>query len=55
MATSSLKASDGFSRFCPSVAVVIGYGISFCFLALTLRVIPMGGVYAIWSGIGLQA
>lgn len=53
VATSSLKASDGFSRLWPSIAVVIGYGISFYFLALTLRVIPMGVVYAIWSGIGI--
>ena len=53
VATSSLKASDGFSRLWPSLTVVIGYGISFYFLALTLRVIPMGVVYAIWSGIGI--
>lgn len=53
VAMSSLKASDGFSRLWPSVVVVIGYGISFYFLALTLRVIPMGVVYAIWSGIGI--
>jgi len=53
VATSSLKASDGFSRLWPSLAVVIGYGISFYLLALTLRVIPMGVVYAIWSGIGI--
>lgn len=53
VATSSLKASDGFSRLWPSVVVVIGYGISFYCLALTLRVIPMGVVYAIWSGIGI--
>ncbi len=53
VATSSLKSSDGFSRFLPSVAVVVGYGIAFYCLALTLRVIPMGVVYAIWSGIGI--
>ena len=53
IATSSLKSSDGFSRFWPSVVVVIGYSISFYCLALTLRVIPMGVVYAIWSGIGI--
>lgn len=53
IATSALKASDGFSRFWPSVAVVVGYGIAFYCLALTLRVIPMGVVYAIWSGIGI--
>jgi len=53
VATSSLKASEGFTRFWPSVVVVIGYGIAFYCLALTLRVIPMGVVYAIWSGIGI--
>jgi len=53
VATSSLKLSDAFSRFLPSVVVVIGYGISFYCLALTLRVIPMGVVYAVWSGIGI--
>ena len=53
VATSALKASDGFSNPIPSVIVVAGYGISFYFLALTLRVVPVGVAYAIWSGIGL--
>ena len=53
IATSALKSSEGFSRFLPSVIVVVGYGIAFYCLALTLRVIPMGVVYAIWSGIGI--
>ena len=53
VATSSLKSSEGFSRFWPSVVVVIGYSVAFYCLALTLRFIPMGVVYAIWSGIGI--
>ncbi len=53
IATSALKSSEGFSRFWPSVIVVVGYSIAFYCLALTLRVIPMGVVYAIWSGIGI--
>jgi small multidrug resistance pump len=53
IATSALKSSEGFSRFWPSVVVVVGYGIAFYCLALTLKVIPMGVVYAIWSGIGI--
>ena len=53
IATSALKSSEGFSRFWPSAVVVVGYGIAFYCLALTLRVIPMGVVYAIWSGIGI--
>ena len=53
IATSALKASDGFSRLWPSVVTVIGYGIAFYCLALTLRVIPTGVAYAIWSGVGI--
>ena len=53
IATSALKSSEGFSRFLPSVIVVVGYGIAFYCLVLTLRVIAMGVVYAIRSGIGI--
>jgi small multidrug resistance pump len=52
-ATSALKASEGFTKLIPSIVVVIGYGLSFFFLSLTLRTIPVGVVYAIWSGIGI--
>jgi small multidrug resistance pump len=54
IATSALKASDGFSRLVPSVAVVAGYGIAFYFLSLTLRTIPVGVAYAVWSGVGIM-
>ena len=53
IATSALKASDGFTRLWPSVITVIGYGIAFVFLSLTLRVLPTGIAYAIWSGVGI--
>jgi len=53
IATSALKSSEGFSRFWPSAIVVVGYGIAFYCLSLTLRVIPMGVTYAVWSGIGI--
>lgn len=53
VATSALKASDGFSRLWPSVVVVVGYGISFYCLSLVLRSIPVGITYAIWSGLGI--
>ncbi|HYD94927.1 MAG TPA: multidrug efflux SMR transporter [Noviherbaspirillum sp.] len=53
IATSALKASDSFTKVLPSVVVVIGYGIAFYFLALTLRVIPVGIAYAVWSGVGI--
>jgi small multidrug resistance pump len=53
VATSSLKASAEFTRLIPSLIVVTGYGVSFYFLTLTLRVIPVGITYAIWSGLGI--
>ncbi|MFD0912505.1 DMT family transporter [Methylophilus luteus] len=52
-ATSSLKASAGFTRVIPSIVVVIGYALSFYFLSLTLKVIPIGIAYAIWAGLGI--
>ena len=53
VATSSLKASEGFSKLVPSIVVVLGYGIAFWFLALSLRSIPVGIAYAVWSGAGI--
>lgn len=52
-ATTALRASDGLSRLGPTLIVIVGYSISFYLLSLTLRTIPMGIAYAIWSGIGL--
>lgn len=52
LATSALKAADGFTRPLPSLLVVVGYGTAFYLLSLTLRVIPVGIAYAIWSGVG---
>jgi len=51
--TSALKASDGFRVVVPSVVVVAAYAISFYFLSLALRTIPIGLAYAIWSGVGI--
>ncbi|MBI6628370.1 SMR family transporter [Pontibaca salina] len=51
--TTALQASQQFSRFWPSVIVVLAYGISFYLLALTLRFLPVGIVYALWSGLGI--
>ncbi|GGE37288.1 multidrug transporter [Halopseudomonas oceani] len=53
IATSALKASTGFTKPLPSVVVVIGYLVSFYFLSLTLKTIPVGIAYAIWSGVGV--
>ncbi len=54
-ATSALKASSEFTRLIPSIIVVIGYVISFYFMTLVLRSIPIGITYAIWSGLGIVA
>lgn len=53
VATSSLKNADGFTRLWPSVVTACGYLISFYFLSLTLREIPVGIAYAVWSGVGI--
>jgi len=53
IATSALKSSAGFTRLWPSLLVVAGYGAAFFFLSLTLRTIPIGIAYAIWSGVGV--
>lgn len=53
VATSALKSSEGFSRLWPSALVVAGYSAAFYFLSLTLRTIPVGVAYAIWSGVGV--
>lgn len=52
-ATSALKASAEFTRWLPSLIVIIGYGIAFYCMTLVLRTIPVGITYAIWSGIGI--
>ena len=53
VATSALKSSNGFSQLWPSIVVIAGYAAAFFFLSLTLRTIPVGIAYAIWSGVGI--
>ena len=53
VATSALKASEGFTRWGPTALVVVGYGLAFWLLSLTLRAIPVGVAYATWSGLGI--
>jgi len=53
VATLAMKSSEGFTRLVPSVIVVIGYAIAFYFLSMTLKEIPVGIAYAIWSGVGI--
>ncbi|MDE4132192.1 SMR family transporter [Phaeobacter sp. QD34_3] len=51
--TTALQASQQFSRLVPSLIVLVAYGFSFYMLGLTLKVMPVGIVYAIWSGLGI--
>ncbi|MDF2495384.1 SMR family transporter [Sphingomonas sp.] len=51
--TSCMKASDGFSRLIPSIFTVVAYAVGFYCLAQTLKTIPTGIAYAIWSGVGM--
>ena len=51
--TSALKPTEQFTRVWPSVAVVVCYSVSFFFLGLTLKYMPVGIVYAIWAGMGI--
>jgi small multidrug resistance pump len=51
--TSFLKASAGFTKPLPSLAVVAGYGLAFFFLSRTLDAVPVGVAYAVWSGAGV--
>ena len=47
-----LKYSQGFTRILPSMLTVIGMAASFYFLSLSLKSLPLGNAYAIWTGIG---
>jgi len=51
--TSALQASQQFTRLWPSLLVVGSYAVSFYLLALTLKYMPVGIMYAIWSGLGI--
>lgn len=53
VATTFMKESDGFTKLGPSLVTGVGYLIAFYFLSLTLRTMPTGVAYAIWSGVGI--
>ena len=55
IATSNLKLSEGFTKWLPSTLVVAGYAAAFYFLSLTLKTVPVGVAYAVWSGLGIVA
>jgi len=53
VATSALKASDGFSRATPALIVIVGYSVAFYSMSLALKTVPVGIAYAIWCGLGM--
>ncbi|ENU27306.1 MULTISPECIES: DMT family transporter [Acinetobacter] len=53
VATSALKSSEGFTKPIASIVVILGYMIAFYCLSLTLKIIPVGIAYAVWSGVGI--
>ncbi len=53
IATSALRAAEGFTVLLPSAIAVVGYVVAFYFLSLTLKTMPVGVAYALWSGIGI--
>ncbi|WP_435533179.1 DMT family transporter [Vibrio harveyi] len=53
IATSSIPKTEQFTKLMPSTVVIIGYGIAFFLLSVTVKSIPVGLVYAIWSGAGI--
>ena len=53
IATSALKASEGFTKFIPSIIAVVGYGAAIYLLSIVLRSLPVGIAYAIWAGLGI--
>ena len=48
----TLKYSDGFTRLWPSLATAAAVALSFGFMAVSLKTLPFGTVYAVWGGIG---
>ncbi|MBX9458355.1 MAG: QacE family quaternary ammonium compound efflux SMR transporter [Rhizobium sp.] len=53
IATSAMAKSDGFTRLWPSLISALGYGLAFYLLSLVTRTVPVGIVYAVWSGAGI--
>ena len=53
IATTALRASEGFTQLWPSAISIAGYVVAFYFLSLTLKTMPVGIAYAIWSGVGI--
>jgi len=53
LGSTSLQASQQFTRFWPSAGVVVGFGMAFYLFTIVLKYVPLGVTYAIWSGLGI--
>jgi small multidrug resistance pump len=53
IATNAMNASQQFTKLIPSLLTILGYASAFYFLSLTLRTMPLGTAYAVWSGVGI--
>ena len=51
--SSCLQASQQFTRLWPSLGVLVGFGGAFLFFVQVLKVLPLGIIYALWSGLGI--
>lgn len=51
--TNLLKATDGFTKLMPTIYTIIAYVISFYFLSLSFKTLPISVAYAIWGAIGI--
>ena len=51
--TSAIKYSNDFTKVIPSIVVFVGFGMAFYILSMSLKVIPIGMAYAVWSGLGI--
>ncbi len=53
VATTALKATNGFTNPAPTAVVLVGYLVAFYLFSLTLNVIPVGIAYAMWAALGI--
>ncbi|MEK1928760.1 MAG: SMR family transporter [Pararhizobium sp.] len=53
LGTSAMQAAQHFTRLLPTLVMVVCYAVAFYFLSYTLKAIPVGVAYAIWSGLGI--
>lgn len=53
LGTSAMQAAQHFTRVVPTTMMIVCYAIAFFFLSWSLRYVPVGIAYAIWSGLGI--